>query len=306
MPPTDPHEPLASAPPELQRLMAEVGPLWASHPAKYSDLVKNAYLPLQLQGPREGVTVRRDLPYGTHPRQRLDLFLPAGTQGAPVLLFVHGGAFVRGDKTVNEGMYDNVLVWFARQGYIGINVEYRLAPEAPYPGGADDVAGAVQWAHAHAAAYGGDPERLFLVGHSAGGTHAASYAFDPALPYLGARLRGLALISARLRADTLAENPNAHGVLAYFGADDSLYEARSPVSHAAACPLPVFIACAEFENPLLDMYSLELAHRLAMARRRAPPFLRLRKHNHISMMAHFNTGEEILGRELVNFFQTVD
>jgi len=78
------------------------------------------------------------------------------------------------------------------------------------------------------------------------------------------------------------------------------------VSHAAACPLPVFIACAEFENPLLDMYSLELAHRLAMARRRAPPFLRLRKHNHISMMAHFNTGEEILGRELVNFFQTVD
>jgi hypothetical protein len=61
------------------------------------------------------------------------------------------------------------------------------------------------------------------------------------------------------------------------------------------------IAIAEFENPLLDLYGLELAHRLAVARRRAPRFIRLTGHNHISIVAHFNTIEDNLGREIVEF-----
>ncbi len=303
--PAPPADSITSAPPDLRRLLAEVGPKWAGSPATYSDLVKAAYLPLQLQASRGHAAITRDVAYGAHPRQRLDIFSPKYNQGAaPVVLFVHGGAFVRGDKTVSAGMYDNVLLWFARHGYLGINIEYRLAPEAPYPGGAEDIAAAIDWVHANCAEYGGDAGRLFLIGHSAGGTHAASYAYDPALPWLGKHLRGLALISARLRADDLAENPNAAGVRAYFGTDAALYDRRSPVNYAAASSLPVFIACAEYENPLLDLYSLELAHRIALTKRRAPPFMRLAHHNHISMMAHFDTGEEVLGRALLDFFQT--
>ena len=60
------------------------------------------------------------------------------------------------------------------------------------------------------------------------------------------------LVSARLRADRLAENPNAAGVAAYYGEDASLDEARSPCMHAAGSELPVMIVVAEFENPLLD------------------------------------------------------
>ena len=90
-------------------------------------------------------------------------------------------------------------------------------------------------------------------------------------------------------------------VRAYMGADASLYDSRSPVTHASDVELPVFIAIAEYENPYLDVYGAELLHKLSLVRRRAPRFLRLTRHNHISLIAHFNTGEEILGREILDF-----
>ena len=93
-----------------------------------------------------------------------------------------------------------------------------------------------------------------------------------------------------------ADNPNAAAVKAYFGDDESLYEARSPVTHAAHLDVPVFIAVAEHENPLLDVYGAEFLHRVSAARGRAPRFMRLPDHNHISIVAHFNSGEETLGR----------
>ena len=101
----------------------------------------------------------------------------------------------------------------------------------------------------------------------------------------------------------LPENPNAAGVRAYFGQDESTYEARSPINHAAQSQVPVFIVNAEYENPLLDLYGLELAHRIAMVRRHAPRYMRLPRHNHISIVAHFNTAEETLGREILAFFE---
>ena len=296
--------PLAGTPPELQRLMAELGPVWGRDIPKHGDLVKAAYAPLHRAAPRDGVTTHLDLTYGPHPRHRLDVYRPRAPNG-DVVLFIHGGAFVRGDKTISETMYANVLTWFARQGVLGINVEYRLATDAPYPGGAQDVGAAVAWAAAHCAEYGGNAKRIFLIGHSAGGTHAAGYAWDPAVGALGRDLAGLVLVSARVRADLLPENPNAGPTKIYFGDDPARYEQRSPVNHAAYSDLPVMIVNAEFENPLLDIYGLELAHRIAVARRRAPRYLRLTRHNHVSIMAHFNTEEEFLGREMLDFFTTL-
>lgn len=70
---------------------------------------------------------------------------------------------------------------------------------------------------------------------------------------------------------------------------------------AGAESVPTFIAFAEYENPLIDLYCTELAFRLATAKRRAPPLLRLRGHNHSSIVAHFNTAEDLLGREVLHF-----
>ena len=286
----------------IDELLATIGPVWHTDIRRHSQAIKDAYAPLLRDAPKDGVAVARDLAYGAHPRQRLDVFRPESARRAPVIVFVHGGAFVRGDKRTSDEIYDNVLYWFARQGCVGINVEYRLAPESTYPGGARDVALALGWVQQHAGEHGGDPARVLLIGHSAGGTHAAACVFDPAAAAQPPSVQALVLISARLRADRRPENPNAEGVAAYHGSDASLDEARSPVSHAACSDLPVLVVIAEFENPLLDVYGLEFAHRLAASRGRAPRLLQARGHNHMSIVAHFNSGEDGLGREILAFF----
>ena len=130
-------------------------------------------------------------------------------------------------------------------------------------------------------------------------------ASDPAAPIKPhPRLGGIISVSGRVRADTLPDNPNAGGVRAYFGDDPSLYDERSPLTHAHRSDIPVFIAIAEYENPYLDVYGAEFFHRVAAARKRAPRFVRMRKHNHSSMTAHFNTAEELLGREILDFMAT--
>lgn len=296
--------PLDEGPEDLRKLMAEIGPRWAQDPRRHVEMTLDAYAALLAGVSNDGVEATRDLAYGDHPRQVLDVFRPQVAARAPVIVFVHGGAFVRGDKRARPEIYDNVLQYFARQGLVGVNVEYRLAPEATFPEGARDVSQAVAWIEREIAAYGGDPKRIFLFGHSAGGTHVATYAFDrTAIPERSASVAGAILASARVRADVLPDNPNAEAVRAYFGADASLYEARSPVTHAHDAALPVFVVIAEYENPYLDVYGAELLHALSRARKRAPRFLRLTRHNHISLVAHFNTGEEILGREILDFIE---
>ncbi len=289
----------------IDRMLRETGPAWQADIRAAGDRVKAAYLPLLLAAPADGCEVVRDLPYGAHPRQVLDVYRPRGARAAPVIVFVHGGAFVRGAKDINAAMYGNVLRWFARRGCVGINVEYRLAPEAMHPQGALDVAAACDWVARHAAGHGGDPAAICLIGHSAGGTHAASYACDPSLGFMGRHLRALVLVSARLRADARPENPNAAGVRAYFGDDAAAYEGRSPMAHAHRLALPTFVVHAEYENPLLDVYATEFAWRMAEARGHAPRHLSLPGHNHVSVMAHFDSGEQWLGEEILAFLESV-
>jgi len=290
-------------PAALTRHLREIGPRWHHDIRAAGDAVKALYLPLLEAAPKDGVECLRDLAYGPAPRQVLDIYRPAGVRHAPVVAFVHGGAFVRGDKDINTQMYGNVLTWFARQGCVGVNIEYRLAHEAPYPGGATDLGLACAWIGRHIAQHGGDPQRLCLVGHSAGGTHVASLLCDP-LPALGALQHGVAcavLVSARLRADVLAANPNAAGVRAYFGNDEAAHEQASPVTHAARTAVPVMVVNAQYENPLLDLYGLEFALGLARARGVAPLHITMADHNHVSIMAHFNTDETWLGGQILDF-----
>jgi acetyl esterase/lipase len=296
---------LDNLPEPERRRFAEIGPVWGSDIPRHRDLVLQAYRPLLAAAPKSGVTVLRDIAYGADPRQVLDVYRHRAAARAPVVIFVHGGAFVRGDKDIDAEVYANVLYYFARHGFLGVNMEYRRAPEFKYPSGAQDVAAAVAWATTHAREHGGDPGRIFLVGHSAGGTHVASYAYDPGAQAPGGpAVSGIVLLSARLRADALPGNPNAEAVRAYFGGDESRYEQLSPVVHGARSSLPVFIAVAEYENPYLDVYGAELFYRIAVARGRAPRFVRMPRHNHISIVAHVNTEEDALGAEIREFLET--
>src|SRR5262249_30525792 len=91
------------------------------------------YGPLQEKEPYAGVKVARDVKYGSDPRNIIDIFGPeGGASGRPVLMFVHGGGLVRGVKRApGSPFYDNIMVWAVRNGMIGVNVEYRLAPAHP-------------------------------------------------------------------------------------------------------------------------------------------------------------------------------
>ena len=161
-----------------------IAQLTGMDPAITPELVATSWALLKPFHDKVGYTapkIDRDLAYGDHERHRLDVYAGgdqgnAGGHGAPVLVFVHGGGFVGGDKHVpGTPMYDHGGAWAVRKGWVGVTINYRLAPEHTWPSGAQDVAAAVQWVRDNIAAYGGDPSRIVLAGHSAGGVHVASY-----------------------------------------------------------------------------------------------------------------------------------
>lgn len=124
----------------------------------------------------------RDVAYGPDPRHRLDLFLPAGdgparATGTPrkTLIFIHGGGWRRGTKD----RYGFVGRTFAKAGYVVVLVNYRLYPHVRFPAFVDDAARAVAWVRRHVRRHGGDPDRIYLMGHSAGAHIAALLALDP-------------------------------------------------------------------------------------------------------------------------------
>jgi acetyl esterase/lipase len=115
------------------------------------------------------------VPYGSEPRQLLDIYRPKqAAANLPVLIFVHGGSWKDGDGKD----YEFVGRAFAAQGYLTFVISYRLLPEHVYPAFVQDVANAVAWANMHANEYGGDGKRIYLVGHSAGGYNIAMATLD--------------------------------------------------------------------------------------------------------------------------------
>lgn len=309
-------EPHGSLPEEQRRLMLDIGPRWGDDILGHRQKVIECYTPVVAAAPKDGIVVERDVRYGPHERHVLDTFLPAGRDGdvqsaqrrpLDAVVFVHGGAFVRGNKSVNGEIYDNVCYWFASQGLAAFNVEYRLADIAPYPGGARDVSDALFYIYRNAARLNLNPQRIFVIGHSAGGAHAATCLFDPAITgnTPPPSVAGLVLISARLVADVRPGNPNANPVRAYFGDDDALYRERSPLTHVARSAVPLMIAMAEFENPYLDEYGAQFFVEALRQRGVPPRLIQMRGHNHTSIVAHFNSGEDYLGREILHFIGSV-
>jgi acetyl esterase/lipase len=208
-----------------------------------------------------------------------------------------------GHRNRTDRIYSNVPLYLARNGVVGINVGYRLGKDVGYPGATEDVGRAVAWTHARADELGIDRQRIFLMGHSAGAAHAGSYAYDKRLqPKEGPGIAGFIVVSGRVRADNRPENPNADRVVAYYGtADAARLDDVSPVSHVGPASVPTLVAWGEYENPLLDVHCAELVFRLSQAKKRSPPVVWLRGHNHTSTIAHIGTSDETLGREILSF-----
>ncbi len=113
--------------------------------------------------------------YGEGPRRKLDIYVPTAAAGpAPVVVFFYGGGWTSGDKD----MYLFVGQAFASRGFVTVIPDYRLYPEVRYPAFVEDAASAVRWTVDHIGEQGGDPKRIYLVGHSAGAYIAAMLTLD--------------------------------------------------------------------------------------------------------------------------------
>ncbi|WP_313802442.1 alpha/beta hydrolase [Sphingobium sp.] len=238
------------------------------------------------------IRVTHDLAYGKHERHRLNLCAPAGITGAPVLIFVHGGGFVAGDKDEAPGaFYDNVGTWAARRGMVGMTVNYRLAPDHAWPAGRDDVAAAVRWASESIGPYGGDPSRLFLMGHSAGAAHVAAAVGEAGT---AASLAGCICLSGIYDLSIAPVNP------AYFG-EPELHAPRSPLEGLASAPIPLLTAVAEHDPPFIQRHTASLWLARLAARETLPMIFQLRGHNHFSGAFHIGSEDDAFGLAISDF-----
>jgi acetyl esterase/lipase len=120
------------------------------------------------------IAFARSIAYAEGARHRLDVCRPKSATAAPVIVFFYGGGWRSGSK----GTYRYVAKALARRGYVAVVPDYRIYPEVLYPDFLDDGARAVRWAKDNAREFGGDPDRLFVMGHSAGAHIAAMLAID--------------------------------------------------------------------------------------------------------------------------------
>lgn len=181
---------------------------------------------------------------GVDPLQALDVYAPAGRGPFPILAFLHGGGWRIGDKSNPAAGAEKAAV-FTPRGFVYASLNYRLSPAVRHPAHVEDVAAGLAWLIANAQRFGGDPRRLFLMGHSAGAHLAALAAIDKRR--LGAHGLGLSALKGVILLDGAGYDvaPQVQGLQGgptftremyedAFGTDPAGWADASPVTHIAA------------------------------------------------------------------------
>jgi len=206
-----------------------------------SVLLLLAAVPTAEAAVQQRLTVHRDLVYAEHDRGKLDVYVPDGTNGAPVLVFVHGGGLMFGDKSL-IGHLGLRLAW---EGIVTVAVNHRFSPDVTHPRHVRDFAEALRWVVDEIAVYGGDPQRIVVAGHSSGGYLAALLAADPRwlaeVEVSRAHLAGLVSISGFHWVDRLAPSRPKH----VWGEDPAAWPDASPAHRADAGTPPTLLLWAD-------------------------------------------------------------
>lgn len=190
--------------------------------------------------------LERDVPYGDDPQQRLDVYIPGQAKGAPVILMVHGGAWMIGDKAASGFISNKVARWLPK-GYIIVSSNYRMSRRPNPLEQADDIARALAFVQAKAPSWGGDPAKVLLLGHSAGAHLVSLLAADPRIvtrqsgaPWLGT----IVLDSAALNLVEIMQGKHKGFYDRVFGENHTLWTQASPYHRLTAAPAPMFVVCS--------------------------------------------------------------
>ena len=244
---------------------------------------------------------RLDIAYGGHARQRLDVYRPQGVPRGTVA-FVHGGGFIGGDKNSDGVFYVNVGRWLTRNGWTCVIPNYRLAPEETWPAGARDLAAVMQWVHGSTRDLAPEGAPVVVWGQSAGASHVASWLFDAV-----ARGGGTAEASAVMFMSGFyqAAAPLVGGPKVYFGADESLYAQRSPLTHVAEVKMPLWLSVAELDPGAIAQHTYALARTVTVANGLSPDFYLFRGHNHVSTVQSLGSPQADVAAEVLRFLASV-
>lgn len=198
--------------------------------------------------PPPGARVERDIAYGRDPKQRYDVYLPAGVHpGAPLLVMVHGGGWRTGDKGLAK-VVDNKAAWWLARGGVFVSVNNRLVPEADPLAQARDVAAAIASVQQHARQWQADPAKTVLMGHSAGAHLVALLGSDPTLLRQAGAQRPLGVVSldsGALNVPALMGQPRLPQLYRdAFGSDPAYWRSVSPQQQLARGGLPMLLVCS--------------------------------------------------------------
>ncbi len=205
--------------------------------------------------------VTHDISYMPGARGRLDVYAPAGAKDAPVVVFFYGGSWQDGDKA----MYRFVGAALAARGIVAVIPDYRVYPAVRFPVFLQDGARAVAWSRNNAGRFGGDPDRLVLMGHSAGAYIAAMLALNPA--YLAAvgldphrDISGFIGLAGPYDFLPLRERV----IKVIFGPPDELARTQ-PINFVTPGAPPAFLAAGLRDTTVAPQNSMRLAARLRAA-----------------------------------------
>lgn len=235
-------------------------------------------------------------------RHRLDMYLPKGHKDYPVLFNVHGGAWIKGDKSGVFGVYNLLGRAFARHGIGMVSINYRLSPGVKHPEHLKDVARAFAWVHKNIGKHGGKHGELFLTGHSAGGHLVALLASDES--YLKAHGLTLRDLKGVIPVSGVYTIPNDPFFDIAFGKDPAVRRQASPLHQARAGAPPFLILYADNELPGCEGAGAEAFCKALRTKQSSAETFEVKPRNHLSIILNASADTDPVFQAMLSFITT--
>jgi acetyl esterase/lipase len=260
---------------------------------------RDLIVPLLPKHDSQKIAVRRDIKYGPDARHRLDLYSAKDSPDPfrPVLIFVHGGGFVQGDKH-SEGspFFTSLGDWAVNQQFNCVCLTYRLAPEHHWPSGVEDIEFAMNYLHRNASELGINAERFVLMGQSAGASHVASYVVHCRKLV---KLKALVLLSGMYDWTTM---PLREQEISYLNTQDkSELQKRSTLEGLLNCGIPLLLSVAELEPDFFHQQNAQLLVAWQKKHGNLPHIVHSISQNHVSVAMALGLPNDVLGPRLAEF-----